>query len=69
MKISGQFNGVNVERVQFTRHDQESFPECDNPEYLEYRKVSTGLSTEICSYGYRQVSDNKIKWVKRKDLP
>ena len=68
MKISGQLNGVKVARTQFTAHDRELFPECDNAEYLEYENVSTGLSAEICSYGYQKINNGKIEWVKRKDL-
>jgi hypothetical protein len=51
-------------KKQFTRYDEELSPMCDNVEYLDFEKVSTGLSTEICSYGFRY----KNKWIKKIDI-
>ena len=51
---------------QFTAYDKELHPECNNSEYLVYRTIDTGLSREVCSFGIRQRSGNKYKWIKRK---
>jgi hypothetical protein len=50
-------------KQQFTAYDRELYPEYDNSEYLDHEKVSTGLSSDICSYGYRINN----KWVKKSD--
>jgi hypothetical protein len=49
-------------KEQFTRYDAEELhPECNNSEYLEYKKVTSGLGSEICSYGYK-VIDGKGRY-------
>ena len=50
-------------RQQFTRWDSENFPKFDNSEYLDYEQVTTGLSSELCSYGYKIEG----RWVKRQE--
>ena len=36
----------------------------NNSDFLEYEEVSTGLSSQVCSYGYKDIDDNgKYVWV------
>jgi hypothetical protein len=43
---------ARIIRTQFTRYDAEDLhPECNNAEYLEYKKSS--ISSDIISYGYK----------------
>lgn len=53
-----------IKREQFTRYDAEMYPECNNAVFLEYEKIATGLSDEVCSYGYKGIDDNgTFKWL------
>ncbi len=51
-------------KQQFTAYDRDLYPEYDNSEYLDYEKVSTGLSSVVCKYGYKVNN----KWVKKKEI-
>jgi hypothetical protein len=59
-----------IVREQFTAFDERHRPDCDNADYLEYVRVSTGLSSEIISYGYKEKINegegwSEWRWVKR----
>ena len=43
---------IVIERCQFGAWEREHHPEADDREHLEYERVSTGLSSGICAYGY-----------------
>ena len=56
---------ADIRRSQFTGYDSDFFPEiANNVEYLEYETISTGLSTQVCSYGYQRVEGTKHTWIK-----
>jgi len=60
---------VWIERAQFTRCDKDNHSECNNKRYLEYEEIKTGLSKEICSYGYLLCIGNKKGEYKYQWLP
>ena len=57
-------------REQFSRYDAEELhPECNNSEYLDYKKVVSGISKEICSYGFKVIDEKgKYFWAKKTDI-
>lgn len=56
---------LKLKRVQYTRYDQERLnPEIAfDKEYLEDETIKTGLSEEVCSFGYKL----NEKWIKIKE--
>ena len=55
---------TRYERVQFTAWDSDRWPEYDNSRYLIYEDVDSGLSKEICKYGFQEkLIDGKRRWV------
>lgn len=57
-----------ITREQFTRWDSEHHPEIDNKEYLEYKMIKTGLSSGVCSYGYKETIGTKYRWLKLSEV-
>ncbi len=56
---------MKIRRVQFTAWDSLCHPECHNPAYLEYEKVTSGLSEEIVMYGYQEYGGGgTCRWIK-----
>jgi hypothetical protein len=53
----------HVKRAQFTDYDWLLHPECDNAEYLEYETRSTGLSRQVCAFGYQRIEGTTYKWI------
>lgn len=58
---------MKIERRQFTHYDSQVHQECDNKEYLEYEWVTTGVSTELCAFGFQIQEGTKYKWISLKD--
>jgi hypothetical protein len=52
-----------IEKRQFTKHDSELHPECNNSRYLDYQKVTTGLSESVISYGYILIDKISYRWI------
>lgn len=52
-----------VKRAQFTAYDGLLHPECDNAEYLEYETRSSGLSQQVCAFGYQRIEGTFYKWL------
>lgn len=68
-------HGKRIERMQLTAYATQylgSLSEFDT-EHFEFERVSTGISTSICAYGYREVAtDNNGQsrmgpWLKIKE--
>jgi hypothetical protein len=59
----------NITYEQFTRWDRENNPQYDNEEYLDYKEVHSGLSSAICSYGYKETINGRTFWLKKCDVP
>ena len=57
-----------ITREQFTAYDGDLHPECDNSEYLDYEKVKTGLSNDICKYGYKITEGTKYRWITKSEV-
>ncbi|MHC1600246.1 MAG: hypothetical protein ACXQS5_05440 [Candidatus Methanospirareceae archaeon] len=55
-----------IKRVQFTAYDRHMHPEINNDEYLEYELLKTGLSTQVCSFGWIEIdaANGEYRWVK-----
>lgn len=60
---------IVIERCQFGAWEREHHPEADDREHLEYERVSTGLSSGICAYGYIERKGTAIRWLKLADVP
>lgn len=65
-----------IERQQFGGWDRALFPQFDNAEYLEYERVSTGLSSGIITFGYVALTPiggsekgHHYRWLKLADVP
>lgn len=60
---------ITYVRKQFTRFDQENYPECDNREFLEPVEIETSLSGKTTVwYGYQKLIERgpghfEYKWV------
>lgn len=67
-KPKGEKN-EEIEKVQFTAWDEEHYPEFNNSLYLDYERVKTGLSSEICKYGYKKKIGEKYFWVPKPTPP
>jgi len=55
-----------IERRQFTAWNSYQLPQYNNREYLEYEWVDSGLSKEVCSFGY--FDTEKKEWLKLSDV-
>jgi hypothetical protein len=53
----------HIKRAQFTAYDTLLHPECDNAEYLEYETRGTGLSQQVCAFGYRRIEGTFYRWL------
>ena len=63
---------MRLKRVQFTAYHSLLFPDIENnEEYLDFERVSTGLSTDICAYGFQEQGEPNehgayaYKWITR----
>lgn len=58
-----------IERRQFTAWDRWHHFQFDTPEYIEHERISTGLSSDVCSYGYVEITNRQsdgshsYKWI------
>ena len=43
---------AEIKKEVLSRWDEDLYPECNNAEYLDYKKVKAGISEEIVAYGY-----------------
>ena len=59
-----------IQRVQFTAYDRYMHPEIDNDEYLEHELVETGVSSQVCSYGWIEINtaNDGFEWIKKADV-
>jgi len=57
---------ARIERTQFTRHDSELHPECDNAEYLIYETITDSTNKPMTiKYGYQLIiTMDKNGWEK-----
>jgi hypothetical protein len=55
-----------IKRQQFTAWNGYQLPQFNNPQYLEYERVKSGISEEICTYGY--FDTDKKTWVKLSEV-
>jgi hypothetical protein len=56
-----------IVRQQFTAWNRYQLPQFNNQEYMEYKWVESGISKEVCTFGY--FDTEKKTWVKLADVP
>ena len=55
-----------LKRRQFTVWNSYQMPQFNNPEYLEYKRIKSGISEEICTFGYYDT--DKKTWLKLAEI-